>query len=151
LAVAPPRLTHNSQVDNLYDVFCNIRDDEAQHVSTMEACQDPTALTKSPNAVAAATALALGLGATNYALSKYVRVALASPLSILFSVAHCVSLRLSVPPLTHLLLSHHRYASNLSEVTEVTGDLSGLDGFVSTLVDLDLELIIDAITALITL
>eukprot|EP01038_Epipyxis_sp_PR26KG_P011252 gene11252-15097_t len=26
--------------DNLYDVFCNIRDDEKEHVSTMVACQD---------------------------------------------------------------------------------------------------------------
>ena len=96
-------------MDNLYDVFCNIRDDEAQHVATMEACQDPNALTKSPNAVAAATALAAGLGLTNYALSKY--------------------------------------ASEMTEMSEV----SGMDGVVSTLVDLDLEIIIDAITALLTL
>ena len=26
-------------VDTLYDVFCNIRDDEGEHVSTMSACQ----------------------------------------------------------------------------------------------------------------
>lgn len=101
--------TRRPKVDNLYDVFCNIRDDEAQHVATMEACQDPTALTKSPNAVAAATALAAGLGLTNYALSKY--------------------------------------ASEMTEMSEV----SGMDGVVSTLVDLDLEIIIDAITALLTL
>ena len=24
----------------LYDVFCNVRDDEAEHVKTMKACQD---------------------------------------------------------------------------------------------------------------
>lgn len=25
---------------NLYDVFCNIRDDEEEHVHTMQACQN---------------------------------------------------------------------------------------------------------------
>jgi hypothetical protein len=28
---------------SLYDVFCAIRDDEGDHVSTMHACLDPTA------------------------------------------------------------------------------------------------------------
>jgi ubiquinol oxidase len=28
-------------VDTLYDVVCNIRDDEGEHVNTMRACQDP--------------------------------------------------------------------------------------------------------------
>ncbi len=31
------------QVDNLYDVFVNIRDDENEHVKTMAACQHPEA------------------------------------------------------------------------------------------------------------
>ena len=31
------------KVDNLYDVFVNIRDDEAEHVKTMVACQHPDA------------------------------------------------------------------------------------------------------------
>jgi len=30
----------NPKCDNLYDVFVNIRDDEAEHVKTMNACQD---------------------------------------------------------------------------------------------------------------
>ena len=30
----------NPPCDNLYDVFCNIRDDEGEHVKTMAACQD---------------------------------------------------------------------------------------------------------------
>ena len=29
------------EVNSLYDVFCNIRDDEAAHVTTMNACQQP--------------------------------------------------------------------------------------------------------------
>ncbi len=41
-------------VNNLYDVFVNIRDDEQEHVKTMVACQNPQAqLTfKSPHALA---------------------------------------------------------------------------------------------------
>ncbi|MBD2100192.1 plastoquinol terminal oxidase [Leptolyngbya sp. FACHB-261] len=31
------------KVDNLYDVFVNIRDDEGEHVKTMIACQEPEA------------------------------------------------------------------------------------------------------------
>jgi ubiquinol oxidase len=40
-------------VDNLYDVFVNVRDDEAEHVKTMVACQQPEArLTfKSPHEI----------------------------------------------------------------------------------------------------
>ncbi len=39
-------------INNLYDVFVCIRDDEAEHVTTMIACQDPQAQTtfKSPHA-----------------------------------------------------------------------------------------------------
>lgn len=32
------------KVDNLYDVFINVRDDEGEHVKTMIACQQPQAL-----------------------------------------------------------------------------------------------------------
>jgi ubiquinol oxidase len=41
-------------VDNLYDVFVNVRDDEAEHVKTMVTCQQPEArLTfKSPHEIA---------------------------------------------------------------------------------------------------
>ncbi len=30
------------RVGSLYDVFCNIRDDEGEHVATMKACQQFT-------------------------------------------------------------------------------------------------------------
>jgi ubiquinol oxidase len=45
-------------VDNLYDVFINIRDDECEHVKTMIACQQPEtrAMFKSPHSI---TALAI--------------------------------------------------------------------------------------------
>ena len=36
---------HRPTINNLYDVFVCIRDDEAEHVSTMIACQDPEAQT----------------------------------------------------------------------------------------------------------
>jgi ubiquinol oxidase len=41
------------KVDNLYDVFVNIRDDESEHVKTMVACQQPGAQItfKSPHTV----------------------------------------------------------------------------------------------------
>lgn len=41
------------KVDNLYDVFVNIRDDEGEHVKTMIACQQPETLQtfKSPHTV----------------------------------------------------------------------------------------------------
>ncbi|MEH2149864.1 hypothetical protein [Nostoc sp.] len=41
------------KVDNLYDVFVNIRDDECEHVKTMEALQLPEARQtfKSPHTV----------------------------------------------------------------------------------------------------
>jgi ubiquinol oxidase len=35
--------TRRPQVDNLYDVFVAIRDDEMEHVKTMSACQQPDA------------------------------------------------------------------------------------------------------------
>jgi ubiquinol oxidase len=41
------------KVDNLYDVFVNIRDDECEHVKTMVACQQPEARIsfKSPHTI----------------------------------------------------------------------------------------------------
>ncbi|GJQ15072.1 hypothetical protein GpartN1_g6863.t1 [Galdieria partita] len=38
--------TRRPPCDNLYDVFCNIRDDEIEHVKTMHACQDYSKLGK---------------------------------------------------------------------------------------------------------
>jgi ubiquinol oxidase len=48
-----PTQFRRPQVENLYDVFINIRDDEAEHVKTMIFCQQPDAqLTfKSPHTV----------------------------------------------------------------------------------------------------
>lgn len=37
---APRQSVRRPPVDNLYDVFANIRDDESEHVKTMAACQD---------------------------------------------------------------------------------------------------------------
>ncbi|GIL82974.1 hypothetical protein Vretifemale_11658 [Volvox reticuliferus] len=38
----PLRNPRRPTCKNLYDVFCNIRDDEMEHVKTMRACQDAT-------------------------------------------------------------------------------------------------------------
>ena len=40
-----------SFTDTLYDVFMNIRDDEAEHCKTMKACQSPGNL-RSPHSLA---------------------------------------------------------------------------------------------------
>ncbi len=39
----PDRAFRRPKVNNLYDVFVNIRDDECEHVKTMEALQQPEA------------------------------------------------------------------------------------------------------------
>ena len=44
-------------VNTLFDVVVNIRDDEAQHVSTMASCQDPAVVLRSPNTEAAVLAV----------------------------------------------------------------------------------------------
>ena len=59
---AIPQGARRPRIENLYDTFATIRDDEAQHVATMNSCQDPEVLLRSPNyesAFAAATAAAL--------------------------------------------------------------------------------------------
>ncbi len=38
----PPH-TRRPQIENLYDTFVAIRDDEGEHVKTMRACQEPRA------------------------------------------------------------------------------------------------------------
>ena len=47
------------QVHSLYDVFCNIRDDEGEHVATMHTMQRQDVLDRSPNVEALVFALAL--------------------------------------------------------------------------------------------
>lgn len=57
-----PRGSRRPQVDSLFDVFCQIRDDEAEHVATMSACQDRNVLVRAPrteSAVALAASAAL--------------------------------------------------------------------------------------------
>eukprot|EP00238_Polyblepharides_amylifera_P005579 CAMPEP_0196584484 /NCGR_PEP_ID=MMETSP1081-20130531/47193_1 /TAXON_ID=36882 /ORGANISM="Pyramimonas amylifera, Strain CCMP720" /LENGTH=439 /DNA_ID=CAMNT_0041905697 /DNA_START=123 /DNA_END=1442 /DNA_ORIENTATION=+ len=44
-------------IGNLYDVFLNIREDEGEHVKTMEACQDQNSFARNPSTVALATAM----------------------------------------------------------------------------------------------
>lgn len=39
---ARPRGSRRPPCETLLDAFTNIRDDEAEHVATMAACQDPT-------------------------------------------------------------------------------------------------------------
>lgn len=54
-------------VSSLYDVFCNIRDDEGEHVATMRGLQDQDVLERSPNIEALAFGLVLLLlGAGKY-------------------------------------------------------------------------------------
>ncbi|KAF9610998.1 hypothetical protein IFM89_026304 [Coptis chinensis] len=38
---ARPPNSRRPKIENLYDVFLNIRDDEAEHCKTMKACQTP--------------------------------------------------------------------------------------------------------------
>jgi ubiquinol oxidase len=68
-------------VNTLYDVFCNIRDDERAHVKTMAQCQDPAVVVRSPNteaaiAIAAAAGAAvvgyLSYGALNFDVTEFV-------------------------------------------------------------------------------
>ncbi|CEM04265.1 unnamed protein product [Vitrella brassicaformis CCMP3155] len=53
-----PAESRRPNIDNLYDVFVTIRDDELEHVKTMSACQRLESAMKSPNAAAAAAGLA---------------------------------------------------------------------------------------------
>jgi ubiquinol oxidase len=48
-----PKGSRRPEVNSLYDVFINIIDDEAAHVSTMRVCQDPQVNVISSNAEAA--------------------------------------------------------------------------------------------------
>eukprot|EP00898_Chlorokybus_atmophyticus_P008718 jgi/Chlat1/8848/Chrsp91S08152 len=70
--------TRRPSMASLYDVFCNIRDDEAEHVKTMVACQDNAKVVQSPH-----TAAAVGVPAL---ASKAVAAAKPVPESILASV-----------------------------------------------------------------
>ena len=58
----PKGTRRRPRIESLYDVFCNIKADEAAHVSTMAMCQDPAVVVRSPNAEAAMTAAAAVTG-----------------------------------------------------------------------------------------
>lgn len=58
-----PRGSRRPIVNSLYDVVCNIRDDEAEHVTTMAACQDSEVLLRSPNTEAAMVGTAVAAAA----------------------------------------------------------------------------------------
>ena len=48
-----PKGSRRPEINSLYDVFLNIMDDEAAHVSTMNACQNPDITVVSSNTEAA--------------------------------------------------------------------------------------------------
>jgi ubiquinol oxidase len=64
------------QIRSLFDVFSNIRDDEGEHVNTMNACQREDSDISSPNAVNAKTAAIAALIAAQYAFQKIAETAL---------------------------------------------------------------------------
>jgi len=64
-----PKGSRRPKIENLYDVFCNIHDDEGEHVATMAACQDPDILIKSPNTEAAVLTATLAAAAIAYLIS----------------------------------------------------------------------------------
>eukprot|EP01038_Epipyxis_sp_PR26KG_P005319 gene5319-7384_t len=64
-----PRGSRRPQIHSLYDVVCNIRDDEREHVATMSACQDPNVVVKSPNTEAALVTAGIALVFTAALLS----------------------------------------------------------------------------------
>merc|ERR1712070_698807 len=61
-----PNGSRRPRVQNMYDVFCNIRDDEGEHVNTMKECQLEDSIMKSPELVNAATGLAGGFALFNF-------------------------------------------------------------------------------------
>jgi len=63
-----PKGSRRPEIQNLYDVFMTIADDEAEHVRTMRACQDPNVKVTSPNTEAAIFSAALaGVAAFSFA------------------------------------------------------------------------------------
>jgi cell division ATPase FtsA len=56
----------SAKIDTLYDVMCSIRDDEAEHVKTMAACQDREALRRAPGTEKAVAATLLSVAAAAF-------------------------------------------------------------------------------------
>jgi hypothetical protein len=63
---ARERGTRRPKIDTLYDVMCSIRDDEAEHVKTMAACQDREVLRRAPGTEKAVAATLLSALAAAY-------------------------------------------------------------------------------------
>ncbi|KAL1529002.1 hypothetical protein AB1Y20_010323 [Prymnesium parvum] len=63
-----PRGARRPRLASLYDVFSQVRDDEAAHVGTMAQCQDAAALVRAPRAEAFAFAAAGGAAAARLLL-----------------------------------------------------------------------------------
>lgn len=58
--------------DTLYDVFCNIRDDEKEHVCVAHACATPGAkVKKNSDADATSVSIAIAVSAAAFAFAKY--------------------------------------------------------------------------------
>lgn len=66
--------TRRPRIRTLYDVFSNIRDDEGEHVSTMNACQKEDAAVSSPNSVNAKTAAISALITAQYVFTRFAEI-----------------------------------------------------------------------------
>ena len=72
---APRRALRRPRVRSLHDVFCAIRDDEAEHVATMGECQMEDSAMSDVGKVDLATALTLAAIAANFWVSQFVQKA----------------------------------------------------------------------------
>lgn len=71
----PRRALRRPRVRSLHDVFCAIRDDEAEHVATMGECQMEDSAMSDVGKVDLATALTLAAIAANFWVSQFVQKA----------------------------------------------------------------------------
>ena len=67
---ARPRSSRRVQVRTLYDTFCAIRDDEAEHVATMAECQMEDSMMADVRKVDVATGLVLAFIAANFWIDR---------------------------------------------------------------------------------
>ena len=65
-----PRGSRRPVVTTLFDVFSNIAADEAEHVSTMQSCQDPESIVQSPNNERLVASVAASLAAVGYLTTR---------------------------------------------------------------------------------
>jgi len=97
---ARPRGSRRPSCETLLDVFTNIRDDEAEHVATMAACQDLSVAVSAPNVeaalltTAAVGAVALGMGGTDEvtdAIKSVTKAAMPEQAAVGLSTAEAVT------------------------------------------------------------